>query len=384
MAEFNPFHNGHKYLIDCAKNDGHSVFCVISGNFVQRGDVAVISKFDRARQALLCGADLVAELPCPWSMSTAQNFALGAVSQLSAVGADVLYFGSECGDTELLERAAEVLDSAEFEKRLKENVKGSATFAAVRQKVLSGMDARLGRLLDGPNDTLAIEYIISAKKINPQISFKAVKRIGAEHNAEEAVNGYSTATLIRDRLIQKDTEYIMQFMPPKAAEVLLTAGISDIKRLETAILCRLRSMSLEDLSKLADISEGLENALYSSVRGAVSLKELYDGVKSKRYTLARIRRIILNGFIGIDDSFFKKEPPYVRILGFADNAVSAIPAMPVKPVITRVSQINGLDDFSKKVFETECRATDLYSLSLDKPLPCGGDCVTPIINLRRT
>ena len=122
VAEFNPFHNGHKHLIDCAKNDGHKVFCVISGNFVQRGDTSVISKFERARQALLSGADLIAELPCPWSMSTAQNFAIGAISQLNAIGIDILYFGSECGDLDALIKVSDILISKEFSNILKEKL----------------------------------------------------------------------------------------------------------------------------------------------------------------------------------------------------------------------------------------------------------------------
>ena len=120
VAEFNPLHNGHKYLIDCAKSDGHDVAIVLSGNFVQRGDTAIIPKYKRAESALICGADIILELPVPWSMSTAQNFALGALSQLSALNIDILYFGSECGDDFLLNQIAELLLSEDFNIKLKE------------------------------------------------------------------------------------------------------------------------------------------------------------------------------------------------------------------------------------------------------------------------
>ena len=136
IAEFNPLHNGHKYLIDCAKSENDFVVCVISGNFVQRGDVAIIPKFKRAEAALLSGADLVLELPVPWSMSTAQNFALGGVSQLAALGVDTLYFGSECGDSALLERIADVIASEEFNAALKNELNRGETFAKTRTKVV--------------------------------------------------------------------------------------------------------------------------------------------------------------------------------------------------------------------------------------------------------
>ncbi len=381
VAEFNPFHNGHKYLIDCAKHNGDSVFCVISGNFVQRGDTAVISKFSRARQALLCGADLVAELPCPWSMSTAQNFALGAVSQLNALGINVLYFGSECGDIDKLKRAAKLIVSDDFEKRIKEKVKEGKTFASLRQQTLFEMDSELSSLLDNPNDSLAIEYIIASRKINPEIEFFAVKRVGAQHNDLSSKDKYSTATLIRENIYQNKEKYFRKYMPEGAVRILLESDISQIKNIETAILARLRSLKIDDFKKLPDTSEGIENLIYSSLRTATSLDELYNLIKCKRYTLARIRRLILSAFLGIDNTYFKKEPPYVRVLGFSGNSLSKLPENPIKPIITKVSQINKLSEFSKKVFETECRATDLYSLSLEPKKECGADMTTPIIKV---
>ncbi len=381
VAEFNPIHNGHKYLIDCAKRDGHSVFCVISGNFVQRGDTAIISKFARARQALLCGVDLVAELPCPWSMSTAQNFALGAVSQLNALGIDMLYFGSESGDVGLLSRAAEFLASEEYEIKIKEKIKENKTFASVRQRVLCDFDSRLGKLLDNPNDSLAIEYIIAAKQINPKIRFTAIKRVGALHNDNSSADGYSTATLLREKLRKNDIDYIRKYVPNMAANVLFESDVSNIRSIETAVLAKLRTMSIDEFKMLPDLSEGIENLIHSSVQKARSLNELYDMIKSKRYTHARIRRLILNAFIGIDNTYFKKEPPYVRLLGFSGNVLSTLPEEGSKPIITKVSQIKELSDFSKKVFETECRATDLYALSLGDGKECGAEFTTPIIKV---
>ncbi len=381
IAEFNPFHNGHKYLIDQAKNDGFEVFCVISGNFVQRGDVAVIPKFERSQAALKCGADLVAELPCPWSMSTAQNFAIGGVSQLNALGVDVLYFGSECGDINKLTAAAEILSSNEFSNKIKNNLSSNETFASIRQNILSETDAELGKILDNPNDSLAVEYIIAAKKINKSLRFKAIKRVGALHNDKTESGAFSTATLLREDIKNNRIRDFEEYMPEEAYSILKSSPTADISRLETAILSKLRTMSLEELKMTPDISEGIENLIYDAIKESETLDELYSKTKTKRYTLARIRRIVLSAYIGIDNSYFKQEPPYVRVLGFRGNAISDCSIVSKKPIITRVSQIEQLDAFSKKVFATECRATDLYALACDKKRRCGNEYTAPMIKL---
>ncbi len=379
IAEFNPFHNGHKFIIDCAKRDGHTVFTVISGNFVQRGETAIISKFDRARQALLGGADLVCELPCPWSMSTAQNFAFGAVSQLVTLGVDILYFGSECGDIEKIVKTAEIIHSAEFQTKIKERINTPVTYAALRQEILSEFDSSLSEILSGPNDTLAVEYISSAKKLGAELKFKAVKRAGVGHNDTDASGDFANASTIREKVKARDFNYISKYMPYESAEIFLQTDISYMKNIEVAILSKMRTISTEELRKIPDVAEGIENLIISAAREATSLDELYSLVKSKRYTHARIRRIIMSAFIGIDNSFFNNEPPYVRILGFRKDAISLVPNYPKKPIVTKVSQIDSLDEFSIKVFETECRATDLFSLSFNKPKKSGADMTTPMI-----
>ncbi len=379
VAEFNPFHNGHKFIIDCAKRDGHTVFCVISGNFVQRGETAIISKFDRTKQALAGGADLIAELPCPWSMSTAQNFAFGAVSQLITLGTDILYFGSECGDTELLIKAAEIVNSIEFSEKIKQRINGPITFAALRQDILTEMDPALACVLDGPNDSLAVEYISAAKRLDAEIKFKAIKRIGVGHNDTNTNGEFASATIIRDKIRNRDFDYISHYMPRESAQILLESDISYMKNIEVAVLSKLRSSSPADIKRLPDVGEGIENLICSAAREASSLEELYSLVKSKRYTHARIRRIIMSAYIGLDSSFFKTEPPYVRVLGFSKNSISLLPNYPRKPIVTKVSHIDSLDEFSQKVFETECRATDLYSLSYNKIKKSGAEMSTPLI-----
>lgn len=379
IAEFNPLHSGHKYLIDRAKNDGYDVACVISGNFVQRGDVAIIPKFSRAEMALNAGVDVVLELPIPWAMSTAQNFALGGVSQLAAIGIDVLYFGSECGDLDKLFAVAEAIDSEIFKNKLSNRLSSGKTFACMRKEIIFETLGETALILDSPNDTLAVEYIIAAKKLNLDIGFKAIKRIGAHHNETVESAGFSTATLLRSAIMREDHEYLKNFMSKYDIKILRSSPIADIGRLDTAIMARLKQLDIQNISVLPDISEGLDNLLYNKIRDAYSYDSLCNAVKSKRYTLARIRRLILSAFLGIDNRFFLKEPPYVRVLGFAKAGKEHLIGCGRKPIVTRVSQMRQLDEFSASVFDTENRSNEVYALSLNEPSKFSSDLSQKIL-----
>ncbi|MBR3591668.1 MAG: nucleotidyltransferase family protein [Clostridia bacterium] len=373
IAEFNPLHTGHKRLIDYAKTLDDNVACVISGNFVQRGDVAIISKQQRAKFALLCGVDIVAELPVLWSMSTAQNFALGGVWQLYNLGCRKIVFGSECGDIDALINAADVLNSDGFFEKVSEKAKSGVTFAVARENAAQEMGVDF-TLLRGANNNLGIEYILAAKKLNLPIEFQTIKRIGAGHNSNEIDDGFVSSSFIREELLKSNIGYTERFMPREIRGIINPEHIADIKRLENAILCSLRTKSANDLKNLPDISEGLENKIYFSARVATSLDELYNMIKTKRYTMARIRRLVLSAFLALDNRFFMTPPPYVRVLGFNSNGLEHL-KMPqgIIPVITRALQIKNLDDDAIKVFETECRATDIYNLALGVPLECGSE-----------
>lgn len=371
IAEFNPLHTGHKKLIDYAHTIGDTVACVISGNFVQRGDLAIISKQQRAKFALLCGADIVAELPVLWSMSTAQNFALGGVWQLYNLGCNKIVFGSECGDINALINAANVLNSDGFFEKVTEKAKSGITFAVARENVAQEMGVD-SALLRGANNNLGIEYILAAKKLNLPIEFHTIKRLGAGHDSNEIDDGFVSSSFMREELLKGNIGYTERFMPRQVRGIINPEHIADIKRLENAILYSVRTKSADDFRILPDTSEGLENKIYFSARVATSLNDLYNMIKTKRYTMARIRRLVLSAFLGFDNRFFMTTPPYVRVLGFSNNGLEHLKTpQGMIPVITRALQIKNLDDDAIKVFETECRATDIYNLALRIPLECG-------------
>lgn len=379
VAEFNPLHTGHEYLLKQAKKKG-AVVCVISGNFVQRGDTAVLDKRIRAKAALENGADLVLELPVLWSMSTAQNFALGAVSILNSIGCEKIMFGSEAGEMEELNKAVEILNSEQFKKELLLELEKGVTFAVARQIAAEKLGVA-SHILESANNNLGIEYMLAAKQNGFNIGFEAVQRKGAAHDSLEE-SEFVSSSLLRRKLLSGDFRFCKKYMSPKTLSGICEDDISDISRIETAILAVLRTKKIEELQKLPDISEGLENKLWGAIRVATDLEELYNNIKVKRYTMARVRRLVLSAFLGIDNTFFMKTPPYVRVLGFSKKGEQLLKTVGKKseiPVVTKVSEIERLTPNAKKVLEIESRATDLFSLSLKRVKKCGGEYTAKII-----
>ena len=378
IAEFNPLHTGHEYLLKEAKKQGKVVAC-ISGNFVQRGDVAIAEKRTRALSALRCGADLVLEMPVLWSMSTAQNFALGGVSALQSAGCNKIIFGSETGDIAPLKKAAEIISSPQFRTELAKELKKGVTFAVARQIAAENLGLEKG-ILSGANNNLGLEYILAAESIDYHPEFCTVKRIGAAHDSTEEAE-FVSASLLREKLKMGDYGFCKKYIPENITELYSPENIADITRLDRAILSVLRSKTQEELKNLPDLSEGVENKLFSSIRVASSVEELYNTVKVKRYTHARIRRMVLSAFIGADNSFFMKQPPYIRVLGFnseGEKILRQCADSPI-PLVSRGAEIEKISEDALKVFRTECRATDLYSLAFSKPFDCGLEYTSKII-----
>ena len=380
IAEFNPLHTGHELLLKKAKEQGTAV-AVISGNFVQRGDLAIAEKRIRARAALLSGADLVLEMPVPYSMSTAQKFALGGVSALKGVGCDTLLFGSESGDIAELTAACDILKTKEYSERLSTYLDTGITFALAREKAACDLGLKEGSL-SGANNNLAIEYMTAAGNIGADFRFQTLKRQGASHDSSEASGGYASASLLRERILSGDRDFCKDYIPEKVFPLFTPENTADIRRIENAVLAVLRTRTLNELKNLPDISEGLENKLFSEIKVAISLEDLYNRIKVKRYTLARIRRLVLSAFIGLDGTFFMKYPPYVRVLGFNEQGMALLKERASGsdiPIVTRVSEIKNLTPTALKLFEAESRATDLFSLALPKPAPCGLEYTAKII-----
>ena len=370
ICEYNPFHNGHKYMLDKMRENGcEYIIACMSGNFTQRGDFAVFDKYSRTKTALENGIDLVIELPVIYSCATAEKFAFGGVDILNSLGCvNEIYFGSECGNMEALRNTADILQSSEISEKIKKYLSLGQTFAKARENAVADIDKISAEILKSPNNILGIEYIKALNKINSPILPQTIQRVGSEHDSLTVCENTASATLIRKMIYENNQEFKKYIPSPVFSE------IHDFKKLETAVLYKLRMMSLEDFKNLPDISEGLENRLYSAVRSGTSIEQILSLAKTKRYTLARLRRILLYAFLGITQNDCNMLPQYIKILGFSQNGKNILRTMRETaklPVIMRYSDVKKLSPSAQYLYALESRCDDIYALSGETIIPCG-------------
>ncbi len=384
ICELNPLHLGHRWLFQQVKEAGMGLVCILSGNFVQRGEPAILDKWSRARLALENGADLVLELPLPWACAGAERFAAGGVCLAAALGnVEVLAFGSESVDLSLIEQTARALLSTEFSARLSSLPDTGETFAKRREAVLAEMlGEQAAALLRSPNAILAVEYQKALLRQGSDIRPMAYPRQGAAHDKQAGKGELASAGQLRELLRQSRS--LAGLVPESTGRLLgeLTAQgrcPADISLLERSILCKLRTMTLQDFSRLPDVSEGLENRLFQAARQAGSLEEFYGIAKSRRYTLARLRRLALAAFLGITADL-PQLPPVLRVLGMNERGEGILrTAAPALPVAVRPADFQRLGGEALRVFELEARADDLYAMAFPKPLPCGRDYTEKLV-----
>lgn len=377
IAEFNPLHNGHKYLIETAKEKGDKVVVVLSSDFVQRGDCAIYNKSTRTKAALICGADLVIELPTVWSMSGAEKFALGSVFLLKSTNiVNSLTFGVQDDNLSLINDIAYYLNSVEFKEEIKNRLNTNKTFATIREEIIKSKFNISEDMLKDGNNILAIEYIRACLNLGFNPTINTVKRIGTSHDSSLTTETFAGATYIREQIRQNSLEDVEKFIPAELFELYHNSDISDFSRLHNAILFKLRSMNEEYFKELPDLSEGIENRFYKAVQSAKSFDELLEILKTKRYTLSRIRRLVLNAALGIFESDSPALPPYIRVLGFNNNGeelVKEISKHSTLPIIINSKQAQSLNGVAENVFKKQSEITDLYNLAFKSPNPCGSD-----------
>ena len=383
ICEYNPFHNGHLHHIQETRRNGAThIVAVMSGNFVQRGDLAIIDKLSRARTAVKNGVDLVIELPVPYCLSSAENFAAGGVWLLNSLGAvDEISFGSECGNIDKMLEALSVMKKVKAEKdnEIRSIMEKGYTYPRALCSVMSCVDAHAAAILSEPNNTLGIEYLHALQASGSRIRPFTVKRSGAGHNDSSADGNSASAGYIRNLIADREIYNIGKYMPENSADTVraaISAGeTASLNRLERVILYKLRTSSIKEISGLSDIGQGLENRIYNA-RSAGSLEELFYTVKTKRYTLARIKRMILSLLIGITADDMTHMPPYGRILAMNENGREILARAKGKAVIpyavslARLSQRNRL---SERFAELEGRASDIYGLALDNIMSAQND-----------
>lgn len=382
VAEYNPFHTGHGYQIAQSRQmlPGESaVVAVMSGNWVQQADCAIADKWTRARLALLGGADLVLELPTVFATASAERFGAGAVELLASTGVVThLSFGSECGDVDKLWNVASCLNSPEYHAALQGKLSSGLPFARCRQEAAEDLlGSELADLLSTPNNNLGVEYCKALQSLGSAIIPITVTRRGAAHNSlSEGRPPFLSATQIRQDLYAGDWTLPRDYIVPGGAEILEQVGdFPSLDRVERAILSKLRTMTARDWGKLPDsgTSEGLPQRLEKAGRQCASVEEFLDLSKTKRYTYARLRRLLLWAWLGLTAEDFAPHPAYLRVLGFNSRGQQVLKEMKdtaALPILTKPAHARKLPPEALAQFEVEGRCTDLYDLCFtDIPRP---------------
>ncbi len=404
ICEYNPLHNGHLHHIRTVRENGaDAIVAVMSGNFMQRGDVAIMEKLTRAQLALRAGADLVIELPVIWSLAPADRFAAGGVALLNALQVvDEISFGAECADLELLQTAANVCRTCqtEYADTLRMFTRQGNSYPAVMQELATNLAGEeVSSVLSQPNNTLAIAYLNAIADQGCWISPFPVQRKGAGHNSTGAVpmtsgeenapetnilrpepmpKSIASASYIRN-CVEKgiDCRHMMPHDSWKALSKARKNGTSgSMKNLERIILYTLRTMSSEQIASFGEVgAQGLAGHIYNS-RAASSLDELLQMLTTKRYPLSRLRRILLHMLIGITNEDIYSLPPYGRILAFNTTGRKVLAHskhMRSLPFGESLKWLSTQGPAAKRCAMLEARATDIYQLACNTIGPAGSD-----------
>lgn len=386
VAEYNPFHNGHYYHLQATKEITGAEYCVavISGNFTQRGDTSIVNKWAKAYMAICGGADLVIELPTVYSISSAENFASGAVKILDNLKVvDAISFGAEANDLATLNNIANVLyeEPKAYTNILSHELKKGISYPAARENALMmylNDIKRYANTLSSPNNILAIEYLKALKIQKSKLEPIMIRRKKVYYNDNKIVDDFASATAIRKLLQGGEYANLRKVIPRSSYTIIGQESrkggmVLSLSKYEKEIIYTLRKMTVEEIAELPDVSEGLQFAIKNAANEANNLKDLISNIKSKRYTQTRIQRILLYALLGIDKKLMensRKVVPYVRVLGFTQKGKSLLSEIsrrnPKLNIITSLKKYMDQNQNKNKVLaemlEKDIFATDVYTL----------------------
>jgi predicted nucleotidyltransferase len=377
LCEYNPLHLGHAGHIEKTRQvlGGEcAIVCVMSGNFVQRGDFAIFNKYARAKAAVLCGADLVLELPLPYVLSSAEGFADAGVYILDRFGVcDHISFGSESGDIEALNEAAEAIASKKADLITKEWLDKGLSYAAAQQRAADAVLGAKSEVFKYPNNLLGIEYLKAIKSYESSMRPLTVRRTGDEHDSDTGLSSF----MLRKTLMRGEKPW--GSMPDAAVlvymeEIVAGRGPVFMNQSEMAILSRLRAV--KNMSDLPGATEGLEHRLLKYAESEPTFDAILEKVKTKRYTMSRLRRMLLCACLGIAASDTQKPPPYIKVMAMNRMGMKVLAEARKKsrlPIITKPASAKSLSGRALDLFNKEAAATDFYVLSYQgENNRCGG------------
>lgn len=389
VSEYNPFHNGHLHHLNESKRISHSDYsiAVMTGNFTQRGEASIVDKWSKTKMAIESGIDLVIELPTLYAISSAENFAAGAIKILDSLGiVDYISFGSECDDIAVLNDVANVLcaEPDEYKTLLSHELSKGVSFPKAREKALMmylNDVRRFANVLSSPNNILGIEYLKALKRQKSNIQPITIKREGSNHN-DNTISKYekfASASAIRNLCLSDDISILKNVMPESSFDILndsIKKGniVNNLSAFDKEIIYTLRKMSTDEIANLPDVSEGLEFAIKSAANECNSVVELLSIINTKRYTKTRIQRILLYAILGItkkDMQISKNIVPYIRILGFNDKGKGILSEISKRnrklELVSSVKKFmdKGPNKNLKLMMEKDIWATNVYTLGYE-------------------
>ena len=378
IAEYNPFHNGHRYQLEEIRRriEDATIVVVMSGSFTQRGEPAILDKFIRARAAVDGGADLVVELPFLYATRSAQEFARGGVKILSVPGIERLAFGSEIDDIESIKKAAEMIDGDELRLRLKEKLSAGQSYGRAMREALCSTVA------DQPNAMLAVEYIraLRSTAIEPLL----IKRVGAAHDDRSIGGAIASASAIRAELTSSapDWSALSDVVDARTLEALRSSARPSIEKLFLPLATKIMMSSTEELRSIYGMVEGLEYKLIRAARSTSNYNELIGSMISRRYTRSRIQRLLLHVLTGLtaDDVKTFDGEKYIRVLAFNDRGRQLLKKIKSSgaPIVVKTARhlttrlmydkLSTLETY-QRMLAFDVRATDLRELLTEAPRP---------------
>lgn len=373
ICEYNPFHQGHAYHIAKAHeaSGGALILCVMSGPFTQRGKGAVLAPGTRAEMALKAGADVVVELPCCYALREAEHFALGGVSLLQALGAQMISFGCENEDISLLWKAAEVLEAPtpSFSETLRAGLMAGEPHPKAQAQALRSVLGEAADVLRQPNNTLALCYLRALLRTGAEMTPVPVLRRGGYHDSGWQ-EGFPSATAVREALRRGDWQSLRHMVPASAwgpmEKALLAGEIHCPEALDAVLRYRLRQLDGEALRRYPNVSEGLENRIISHRDKYIEGEALLQALKTKRYTYGRLSRLMSHILLNMTKERLEGcVPESFRLLGFRERARPFIVCN--KEKLYEKAARKAVDE----AFLLDMEAYDLWAMGAEQPLGLG-------------
>ena len=402
ISEYNPFHNGHLYHLIKSKKitNAEYTIAVIGGNFTQRGNASLIDKWSKTEMALLNGIDLVIELPLLYSISSAENFAEGAIKILDSLQiVDAISFGTETSDINTLNKFADILynEPKEYKALLSHELSKGMSYPKARENALMlylNDIRRFAPILSSPNNILGIEYLKAIKKYKSNIIPISIQRIKTGYNDINFSGNIASATAIRNLVLNHEYNDLNRILPISSYSILkenIQKGhiVRDISNFDKIVLYKLRNMSTEELLNLPDVSEGLEYSIKKAADSCNTIYELINIVNSKRYTKTRLQRILLYALLNItkkDIQISKRSMPYIRILGFNEKGKYIVSQLSQNKRLNLITSVKKFTDKNTNknlqlMLQKDINATNTYTLGFEYDSSSNLDYTQKIITI---